>query len=80
MKVIGSVSPAHVQAGAPIARRITEYFATPAGARRAAPFPELSDREREILDLAARGLNDKRIVSRLCLSERAREAGLGRER
>ena len=45
-------------------------FATPAAARRAAPFPELSDREREILDLAATGLNNKRIAGRLYLSEK----------
>jgi DNA-binding NarL/FixJ family response regulator len=70
VRAIESVAQGEAVFGAPIARRITDYFATPGAARRAAPFPELSDREREILDLAARGLNNKRIAGRLCLSEK----------
>jgi DNA-binding NarL/FixJ family response regulator len=70
IRAIESVAQGEAVFGAPIARRITDYFATPAAARRAGPFPELSDREREILDLAARGLNNKRIASRLYLSEK----------
>jgi DNA-binding NarL/FixJ family response regulator len=69
-RAIESVAHGEAVFGAPIARRITEYFATPAAARRAAPFPELSEREREILDLAAGGLNNKCIASRLYLSEK----------
>jgi DNA-binding NarL/FixJ family response regulator len=70
IRAIESVAQGEAVFGAPIARRITDYFGTPAAARRAGPFPELSDREREILDLAARGLNNKRIASRLYLSEK----------
>jgi DNA-binding NarL/FixJ family response regulator len=70
LRAIESVAHGEAVFGAPIARRITEYFGTPAAARRASPFPELSDREREILDLAARGLNNKRIASRLYISEK----------
>jgi DNA-binding NarL/FixJ family response regulator len=70
VRAIESVAQGEAVFGAPIARRITEYFATPAAARRAAPFPELTDRQREILDLAARGLNNKTIAARLRLSEK----------
>jgi DNA-binding NarL/FixJ family response regulator len=70
VRAIESVAEGEAVFGAPIARRITEYFATPAAARRAAPFPELTDREREILDLAAQGLNNRSIASRLYLSEK----------
>jgi DNA-binding NarL/FixJ family response regulator len=70
VRAIESVARGEAVFGAPIARRITEYFATPAAARRAAPLPELSDREREILDLAARGVNNKSIAGRLYLSEK----------
>jgi DNA-binding NarL/FixJ family response regulator len=52
VRAIESVAQGEAVFGAPIARRITEYFATLAAARRAAPFPELTAREREILDLA----------------------------
>jgi DNA-binding NarL/FixJ family response regulator len=70
VRAIESVARGEAVFGAPIARRITEYFATPAAARRAAPFPQLSDRESEILELAARGLNNKSIAGRLYLSEK----------
>ncbi len=70
VRAIESVAQGEAVFGAPLAERITEYFATPAAARRAAPFPELTDREGEILDLAAKGLNNKSIARRLVLSEK----------
>lgn len=51
-----------------IAARLMDYFAS---ARPAAPppfFPELSDREREILDLIAQGHKNPEIAKRLYLS------------
>ena len=52
--------------GAALARRLQAWFASPG--RRAAPFPELTDREREILDGVAAGLNNSDIGARLFLS------------
>lgn len=51
--------------GPSIARRVIEFFATQ---RPTGVFPELTDREREILDLIAKGLNNAAIARRLFLS------------
>jgi DNA-binding NarL/FixJ family response regulator len=53
--------------GAPLAHRMRTFFATgPTGS--AASFPELTDREREILDKVAAGLTNAEIASVLYLS------------
>lgn len=49
-----------------IARRLINFFAV--SSRRPDPFPELSNREREILDLIARGKGNQEIASHLYLS------------
>ena len=55
-----------------IARRLMQYFAggRADGARTAAPdaFPDLTEREREILDLIAHGYTNPAIAARLSLS------------
>jgi DNA-binding NarL/FixJ family response regulator len=53
--------------GPAIARRLTTYFATRPQVEPAV-FPELTDREREILDMVARGMNNAQITQRLGLS------------
>ena len=57
--------------GPGIARRLIQYFSspTPASSRRPrSVFPELTDREREILDLIAAGKNNQEIAETLYLS------------
>ncbi len=54
-----------------ITRRLTEYFATPERERETASariFPNLTERERDILDLIAEGYTNTAIASRLYLS------------
>jgi DNA-binding NarL/FixJ family response regulator len=50
-----------------VARRIVEFFTTPRTAV-APPFPELTAREREVLDLIAAGRSNTDITHRLMLS------------
>lgn len=67
-RAITSVAAGEVILGAPIARRVGDYFS---GQRsRKSAFPELSDRERETLELIAQGLSNREIASRLFLSEK----------
>ncbi|MGH4030491.1 response regulator transcription factor [Actinomycetota bacterium Odt1-20B] len=54
--------------GPRIARRVAEWMARPPGAGERAPFPELTAREREVLDLIAAGLANPAIARRLRLS------------
>ncbi|MGW0657864.1 response regulator [Streptodolium elevatio] len=57
--------------GPRIAQRVLAFFsASPAHTRGAVPFPQLTDREREILDLLAHGLDNGAIARRLVLSEK----------
>jgi DNA-binding NarL/FixJ family response regulator len=51
-----------------IAQRLTRYFATLALEAQPKAFPELTDRERAILDLIAQGRNNAEIANRLVLS------------
>jgi DNA-binding NarL/FixJ family response regulator len=55
--------------GPEVASRLRVFFAAGSGVV-ARPFPELSDREREVLDLMAAGLGNSVIARRLYLSEK----------
>lgn len=54
--------------GPAIARRLTQYFAQPRASALATEFPELTDREQEILELIAQHHTNPEIAQRLSLS------------
>jgi DNA-binding NarL/FixJ family response regulator len=66
---MASVAAGEAVYGPQVARRVRAFFTAGAGVA-AKPFPELAEREREVLDLMAAGLSNPAIASRLYLSEK----------
>ena len=68
--MIRAVAEGHALFGPAIATRLMQYFKelstapTPSGT----PFPELTERELEVLRLIAQGLNNQEIAQKLVLS------------
>ncbi|HEY1487199.1 MAG TPA: response regulator transcription factor [Micromonosporaceae bacterium] len=56
--------------GPAVAQRVIEFFARPRTTGAAVAFPQLSDREREILELVAQGHSNATIASRLYISDK----------
>jgi DNA-binding NarL/FixJ family response regulator len=71
LRAVRAVAAGEAVFGPRIADRVIAFFST-AGLRGAAatPFPQLTDREREVLDLVARGSDNVSIARRLFLSEK----------
>jgi DNA-binding NarL/FixJ family response regulator len=65
-RAIRAVASGEAIFGPAVARRLMTFFAD--ARRTTAAFPELSDREREVLELVARGLSNQAIVDRLGIS------------
>ncbi len=68
-RALTAVAAGEAVYGAGVARRLRAFFVAGAGVV-ARPFPELSDREREVLDLMAAGLPNPEIARRLHLSDK----------
>lgn len=66
-RAVRAVANGEVLLGQAVAGRAIAYLS---GARRAGPtpFPDLTDREREVLDLVARGMDNLSIARRLAVS------------
>jgi DNA-binding NarL/FixJ family response regulator len=56
--------------GPAVAERVIEFFARPRPAGVTVAFPQLTDREHEILDLVARGASNAAIAARLRISDK----------
>ena len=71
LRAIHAVADGEAIFGPTIARRLTGYFAAPEGAQKTTAnqaFPDLTEREHEILSLIAEGYTNTAIASRLYLS------------
>lgn len=67
-RALETVASGELVFGSAIAARVLTFFDT--NGTSAAPFPELTDREREVLDLLARGLTNAAIAARLVVTDK----------
>lgn len=67
VRAIRAVAGGEVIFGSGVAKRMSQHFAASAG-NSPHPFPELTSREREVLDLLAQGQTNASIALRLALS------------
>jgi DNA-binding NarL/FixJ family response regulator len=70
LKVIRAVANSEALFGPTIARRIVNFFSAPKPTTPAEAFPELTNREHEVLDLVAQGRSNTEIATHLYLSQK----------
>ncbi len=70
LRAIHAVSHGEAIFSPVIAERLTQYFAALGQAPHSQSFPDLTDREREVLGLIAQGHSNGEIASRLVLSQK----------
>src|SRR5215207_7948885 len=70
VRAVLAVASGEAVYSASVARRIVDFFTSAHHAYAAQAFPQLTAREREILDLVAAGLGNHEIARRLVLSEK----------
>ena len=74
LKTIRAVAGGEALFGPAIATRLTAFFQNTRGTvhqyELAAPFPDLTEREREVLELIAQGENNQEIAQRLHVSSK----------
>jgi DNA-binding NarL/FixJ family response regulator len=66
-RAIAAVARGEAIFGPAVAQRVIEFLTAPEPPR---PFPELTDREREVLELIAQGWSNKRIAQHFVLSDK----------
>lgn len=69
-RAIHAVAEGEVLFGADIATRAVSFLGRGAGAPEATPFPELTERESEVLELVARGLDNGSIARTLVVTSK----------
>lgn len=70
LRAVQSAARGEALFGSAIAARLTRFFATPKPAALPHLFPDLTDREREVLDLIAQGRNNETIADELIISRK----------
>jgi DNA-binding NarL/FixJ family response regulator len=70
VRAITTVAGGGVVFGAVLAGRIADFFSAGAQPQHTAPFPSLTAREHEVLDLVSAGLSNGQIAARLYLSQK----------
>jgi DNA-binding NarL/FixJ family response regulator len=70
LRALLAVASGEAVYGAPVARRIVAFFTGAQQRYAARVFPELTDRERQVLELVAAGQGNHEIARRLVLSEK----------